>query len=318
MIIILAVVLFISIFLYSEIKVIKNIGDSVVSLYAADSGIEKILFYDYQEIPNLPTGVSCDITACAVGSCINSQCVVPAARGLCSMLDSTVSSIPNTDYCASGTGSAVFCNGGQKTDTSAGGVAGCDPSKCDDCTISFNTTFDNRTYYTVAKVTPSTGAAGTNFEITSKGVFGGAQRQIEILLSAVQPAQAIDIQYACATPVSNPQGEVIDICATVNAPGGTISHVTADIYYLNASGNKIMVATAQELGVNAVSICALGQYGLAWDTGVSGAPAQAYHVDIEAKDNAKVVDDEKCTDISPLTSSICPAVPTATCVATQL
>ncbi len=48
MIIILAVVLSVSLLLYGEIKVIRNIGNSMVSLYAADSGIEKVLYYDRQ------------------------------------------------------------------------------------------------------------------------------------------------------------------------------------------------------------------------------------------------------------------------------
>lgn len=41
MIIVLAVVLSISILLYSEVKVIRNIGNSMVSFYAGESGIEK-------------------------------------------------------------------------------------------------------------------------------------------------------------------------------------------------------------------------------------------------------------------------------------
>ena len=51
MVIILAVVLSISVILYSEVKVIRNIGDSTASLFAADSGIEKLLYYDYKGLP---------------------------------------------------------------------------------------------------------------------------------------------------------------------------------------------------------------------------------------------------------------------------
>ena len=63
MVIILSVVLSVSALLYSEIKVIRNIGNSVVSFYAADSGIEKLIYYDRKVLPD------------------------GAVRGLCSMLE---------------------------------------------------------------------------------------------------------------------------------------------------------------------------------------------------------------------------------------
>lgn len=46
LVIILAAVLAISTILYGEIKVIRNMGNSVVAFYAADSGVEKTLYYD--------------------------------------------------------------------------------------------------------------------------------------------------------------------------------------------------------------------------------------------------------------------------------
>ena len=51
LVIVLAVVLSISVILYSELKIIRNIGDSVVAFYAADSGVEKTLYYDRQVWP---------------------------------------------------------------------------------------------------------------------------------------------------------------------------------------------------------------------------------------------------------------------------
>lgn len=44
--IILAVVLSISVLLYGEVKIIRNIGNSVAAFYMADSGVEKFLYYD--------------------------------------------------------------------------------------------------------------------------------------------------------------------------------------------------------------------------------------------------------------------------------
>jgi hypothetical protein len=51
MVIIVAIVLAITTLLYNEIKMIRNIGNSVVAFYAADSGIEKVLYYDRKVIP---------------------------------------------------------------------------------------------------------------------------------------------------------------------------------------------------------------------------------------------------------------------------
>lgn len=51
LVIVLAVVLSISVILYNELKIIRNIGDSVVAFYAADSGVEKTLYYDRKVLP---------------------------------------------------------------------------------------------------------------------------------------------------------------------------------------------------------------------------------------------------------------------------
>jgi len=45
-IIILFIVLSISTLLYSEIKIIRNMGNSISAFYAAESGVEKVLYYD--------------------------------------------------------------------------------------------------------------------------------------------------------------------------------------------------------------------------------------------------------------------------------
>ena len=148
MLIILAVVLSISVLLYSEIKVIRNMGNSVIGLYAADSGIEKVLYYDRQVVP---TG---------------------ATRGLCSIFSSCVA--------GSSGETSVYCN--NPTPSSFTGT--CASNNCTDCQITFDTTFDNRTYYTTAKVSPNAvNPLDSDFEITSKGVFSGAQRQIQILIT---------------------------------------------------------------------------------------------------------------------------------------
>jgi len=190
MVIILSVVLAISIILYSEIKVIRNMGNSVVSLYAADSGIEKVLYYDRQAIPLISTGVNCTTQEdCGPDQICDSDsfCKTSAKRGLCAMFDSA----NNPKYCAEGNSdNGIYCNSQSKVDASGYGK-GCDINTCENCQISFITTFDNRKYTTTAKVYPDDSGTfiDSYFAITSKGVFplsGGAQRQIYILINPLE------------------------------------------------------------------------------------------------------------------------------------
>lgn len=67
--IILAIVLSISVLLYGQIKIIRNIGNSVVAFYAADSGVEKVLYYDRKRVPDLAGRGICNI--CSVGVCLD-------------------------------------------------------------------------------------------------------------------------------------------------------------------------------------------------------------------------------------------------------
>ena len=255
MIIILSVVFSVSGLLYSEIKVIRNVGNSVMSFYAANSGIEKILFYDDQV---LPVSVSTDSSG--------NQTTAVGLRGLCSMYPynySYNSLITNTQWtnplsCPDnssviGLDKVVYCaiddstNGGMPLSLSSD-HNGCDPSVCDDCQIAFTGLLDNgATYSTVAKVFPSSNTLSTtqtsNFEITSIGSFGGggetcssnsdcpsgivcnsnhqcqvggASRQIKISISAIKAKDVIQIAGDCASPKSTGQGESVNIQANVS------------------------------------------------------------------------------------------------------
>ncbi|MFA6190361.1 MAG: hypothetical protein WC711_02485 [Candidatus Staskawiczbacteria bacterium] len=177
MIIILSVVLSISALLYSEIKVIRNIGNSVIGLYAADSGIEKVLYYDWNVRPTITNGKK-------------------AERGLCSMYDisnnynTACKSDPNS---TSPTEHSIYCQPNNGFESPQPGdnnpTIGCNPEVCDDCTISFssvinagdtNSSDDDISYSTEARVY----SAGDvdKFEISSKGFYGGAGRQIQIVI----------------------------------------------------------------------------------------------------------------------------------------
>jgi len=265
MIIILAVVLFMSTLLYSEIKVIKNIGNSIISFYAADSGIEKVLFYDRKSLPSL-------------GVDANGNSIL-ADRGLCTMYDPIV----NSDACSDSTGinDSLRCNNTvtpQIYSESVNTLDGCNPDICNNCQISFDTTFDNRTYYAIAKVYPTADGNSSDFEIQSRGVYGGAERQIRIFITAKLPGSGISMENACATPITSAQGQEIDIQADVAVlfPGANISTVVAVIH--TQSGTTIAnVPLALTDGSTET-----GTWTGTWST--ASATSLAYYVDITATD----------------------------------
>jgi len=168
MIIILFVVLSISSLLYSQVKVIRNVGDSVVSFYAADSGVEKVLYYDRQVLA-LATGGKAQIS-----------------RGLCSMIDpnnpdgTTTNNLNCSVAHDNSLDPSIYCENSTPSPFTATG--GCDPNNCNNCTITFDTTFDNNTRY--YKVTAAVDTNTYYLHITSKGVFpngnlGAASREID-------------------------------------------------------------------------------------------------------------------------------------------
>lgn len=76
--IVLAIVLNVSILLFNEIKIIRNVGNSVVAFYSADSGIEKVLYYDRQQKPpNTGRGI-CNICNLCLsnGDCLQNECSI--------------------------------------------------------------------------------------------------------------------------------------------------------------------------------------------------------------------------------------------------
>lgn len=72
MVIILSVVLSLSVILFSEIKVIRNISNSVSAFYLADTGVEKTLYYDRKVIPAGAARGICNI--CSLNVCPGCEC----------------------------------------------------------------------------------------------------------------------------------------------------------------------------------------------------------------------------------------------------
>ena len=256
MMIILAVVLSISILLYSEIKVIKNIGDSMVSLYAADSGIEKILFYDKQVLATFEDGTT-------------------APRGLCSL----------PDVCKPGGDSSIYCNSATATELASGG---CDLDKCNNCQVSFSSSFNNRSYEAVAKVYPSVAGRNAGFEIKSTGSYGGAGRAIKILMSGInKPAGPIIMQGGCAVPVTSARGEYesieISVEVGVSSPeSDAIDSVTATIYDKDgvAVSNPVELPLALATEIDTTTF---GTWKYNWTENIN-SQTQAYYVKLRAQD----------------------------------
>lgn len=141
--IILAVVLSISVILYSQIKVIRNIGNSVVAFYLADSGMEKSLYYMRHGSPeNNGTNGLCNI---------------------CNVCPST----DDLEYL-----NCLNCNNH---------VSGndCGVNTCKDCTISFDNYFtdSNGNGYNVSAVISQDTKDTT---IDSGGVYDSVARKIEL------------------------------------------------------------------------------------------------------------------------------------------
>ncbi len=66
----LSIVLGVSVILVSEIKVIREMGNSVKAFYAADTGIEEIIYFDNKKIPTGGTRGFCNIcNVCADFGC---------------------------------------------------------------------------------------------------------------------------------------------------------------------------------------------------------------------------------------------------------
>ncbi len=144
LVIIIAIVLFLSTISYNEIKIIRNIGKSVVSFYGAESGTEKILYYDRRVVPE------------------------NAKRGICNMCNA----------CPQGTSSEQALN----CQDCAFSGNDCGITSCHECTISFDTALGSEGgdygYTAEAKILPGGSSDYFNFDVI--GSYNGVKRAIEI------------------------------------------------------------------------------------------------------------------------------------------
>lgn len=208
MTIIIAVILAITILLYSEIKIIRNIGNSIVAFYSADSGVEKVLYYDRKVIPD------------------------GADRGLCAMFSYNL--INNPQACATSESnpnldSGLYCNNPDLQLTDPENTTGCDEDVCNACEISFETTFpDNQKKYQIeAKVIQDAGGYST-LTIESLGIFRGVKRKIELQTEGTESSSVIEIKNIYAVWYYYESGIKISVAVEVEAVNG-ISLIEAHI-----------------------------------------------------------------------------------------
>lgn len=198
--IILAVVLSISTILYSQVKIIGNIGDSVASFYAADSGIEKTLYYDRKVMQE------------------------KAKRGLCDICSNCLQS----DYNEPG----LSCNNCVYSGDD------CDPLTCSNCSVSFSAVLNpdkkNLAYSVKATVAPD--ASSSNLVIDSIGSYKNLNRAIEIKSTKVEGGDVPIVVSAKAVSQSIGEGRVIDVSVVIKDLDG-ISDIFA--YIKNPDGTVI-------------------------------------------------------------------------------
>ena len=251
MTIVLAVILAISTILYSQLKIIRNMGNSVVAFFAADGGVEKVLYYDRHIVPDTGT------------------------RGLCYMCDAD-----NDDKCPTDNDDlSTNCMSCVLTPI-AGDAEGCDVGKCENCQVIFNTTInDDKSYAITAETTKNNDYIDFNIDSTGsykQGSYKQVKRAVELYITKTEPGQVITILNARAIPRSVPNGVAIDIQAEVKSLNG-VSGVYAIIKWSSASDGsniiKTLELTCSEININDRQC--QGSWNL--DSG-------AYYVDIDAID----------------------------------
>ena len=286
MIIILAVVLSISVLLYSGVRVIRDVGNSVVSFYVADSGVEKFLYYDRQVLPLLaPPGDSCgsDLDCTSPYVCDDGTCKNLAKRGLCSMntYDPSYNPYPCGPKNGVASDDSAYCTGATLT-PAAGHADGCNTNVCNNCTISFNTTFDNSTYTVTAVVN------STNYlDVSSWGTYigSGTGRKIELITQQEYSDDANTTNGTDDTTASgfgpvitNAQaiikmgnnGGKITVSADVTGPDGIVG-VTASIFSDGPTETFDLTSQGD------------GNYSHPWN---DAQPGVSYSVSITATDTA--------------------------------
>lgn len=259
--IILAVVLSISVILYSQLKIVRNIGNSVVAFYAADSGTEKLLYYDRKVL------ASEDLE-----------------RGLCTICQNG----SDPAQCPLEHDTACSCLPLIENDTD-----GCKPDVCNNCEINFDTSINSQASYHLKAVVAKNDDE-TGLTIDSNGTYKGVKRQIEIFSKKIVSSQGgpeIVLDDTYATPVSVPNGSSISIQARVKKVGSDVDASSVKAHIQATDGVDIAVVALSLASGDVID----GTYTGSW----SGA-AGSYYVDVEASDSSSPPLKSTANNIPPL------------------
>lgn len=139
----LAMVLGVSTILFNEVKILGNMGNSTSAFYAAESGLEKTLYFDRKQVP------------------------AGAVRGLCNICNICTSS-----DCSSCTATSLATNG----------TNGCDVASCTNCRVTYNSTFGDMTYAIDARISPDPSTGISTLFINARGFYRDAVRTINTKL----------------------------------------------------------------------------------------------------------------------------------------
>lgn len=130
-----AIILNVSSILLSQVKLMASFGNNISSLYAAESGIEKTLYFERHHIPfGQKTGFCNVCTLCKGSDCKN-----------CSLKP-----------------------------TVEDGQNNCSISRCNNCTLHYQTEFDQRLYNVEAQISNNV------LYIESRGAYNNSSRTLEI------------------------------------------------------------------------------------------------------------------------------------------
>jgi len=167
LLIVLAVVLSLSSIMYSQVRIIRDSNRSVVALGLADSGIEKLLYYDRKVVPEGATHGICAMVADQNPTCPSDS----------------YPDDPNKDH-------SIYCN-----KIKPNGIAmpkkeyisgpDCNLNTCTDCTVIFYTFLDipphNKYYMVTATVAPD-----FYLDAKSLGTYYASNRQLEVKMETNQ------------------------------------------------------------------------------------------------------------------------------------
>lgn len=261
MIIVLSVILSISVILYSEIKVIRNMGDSVVAFYTAASGVEKILYYDRKVIPEGATG---------------------SKRGVCYMCKPA----------EPGDTSHIIDPDCKSIIAPAEDPTGCDSKTCENCKISFNnTTLSGRKNYSItATVAPMIDPINPKIKFSELSIDSVGAYKHSTLSDTVKRAFHLDVrrdETKDLPPTVNglinykTQGAdaQIYIWANIGTNGHGVKSVTAHVYNIDNSYNQNVSLYNRDIPPSASG--ADGVYSIT----LTNLSEGVYTVDITAFDN---------------------------------